>query len=1579
PAPPVIDLEVTKTAGVPQVQTDQEASFTLAVSNRGDGATGVVVADTLPAGLEFVSATPEVSSRQGNTLTWNLGSLGRGQGRSITLRVRALRIGNWTNTVVVRGAEREDNTANNRAQAALRVVAPPPPPQADLGVIKSAGVPQVETGRNAVFTLTVGNTGPDAATGVTLTDTLPAGLEFVSASPAATRSGNTLTWNLGNLAKDERRTLTLEVRGQTPGRQLNTASVRGNERDPNPNNNRDQATLEVVAPPPPPPPPAPPAPIIDLAVSKSVTPGRVELGQEASFTLTVSNSGDNATGVVLTDTLPAGLEFVSASPPVTRREGDVLTWNLGSLATGVSRRLTVQVRGRIAGTATNTAVVRGNEKEDKTQDNTARAALEVVAPPPPPPPPAPEPRADLGLTKTVSPAEVRVGDAVRYTLTVVNNGPDAADEVVLRDTLPQGLDEVIAEGAEREGETLVWNLGSLASGERVSLTVRAIASVAGTLTNTATLSAETPDPSAANNRAQATLSVLRPAAVEPTPQPQPRPQPVQPRDAVRERESEVTLAARLASAPASGVVVVSDRLPNGARYVLGSSRLLRTGPQTDLEQSVITNPTRENSDPIADPVISGDRLFWVLPAPLRPGYVVGYRLSHPGALEFPDNRLGVILQTPQTRPAGTPSDARSSGAPHVLIGEASLLKALETARPLGVAQTDTGLVRLGGSPATLLIYPSRPLTTDRADQPELMVVVRDAQGNPSSVPYVTLSVQPEPAIADAKPTVAGYQVRVVNGEGRLPLSNLGTRLQGGSPDFVSIEAQAGDLRVQERFAIEAAQPRPLIVAGAFSLQAAINSSGFGLESTLRGFGRGSLGDTLLTGALNTGADFGIGRSFLFRDVNLLPPANPYERFPLLGDGSDLGTDTNSSDSVFLRLEQGLNYLQYGQLNTGFEGLLTGYNAGFNGLKGVVRGGGFGLNAFAAVVPDANRLEVIPGDGTTFYRLGLPVGERPVVSGSETVTRVVRDRSNPNLVLSRTLLLRGADYEADYGAGVLRLRAPLQAFDLNGHPQSLEVAYAVSTPGGPQRELRGGVQASLGSDAFGIRATLLSLDSAQSGLLGLGVRAVGTDAQFEAEATTPLNRIGLTAGAARLAVNLENFSLEARYQDVPPGFQDPRGSPNAARDIGLGTTLRLGGFSLNARYSLNQNYTAGTTTQQASAEARLGSESLALLAGAGAGFGLTPQSINNNLSSTLFASVGVEGKAGSLGFAIRQLIGLGNTPSATDLSLDLGLTPNFGIRAQSRLTYASNGTRLTGALGVRGSFAHRDILQTLLGNSSEAADPNAHSLGSTNLSATYEMGNLDGDAGRTRLGLDTTIPLGSELQLGLSGNVVVAPAGQGGASGGIALRYTGEGLQASTSLELSAQALTPGTKSVFGLGLVWRASSDLIVSPQGTYVREANGTEGTRLGLAAAYRADRFNLLTQNVLKNGFYRDADGVVAEGEIRTGYQADERFFLRLGAAYRFADGGIFTGQVGGGFTFFLTDVLGLGLNGSYLFQPATSSSQLSFGLEASLRVADGLTFSAGTNLLGTSTSLVGFQSQTGFYLRLDWLFDERFFGVR
>ncbi len=185
--------------------------------------------------------------------------------------------------------------------------------------------------------------------------------------------------------------------------------------------------------------------------------------------------------------------------------------------------------------------------------------------------------------------------------------------------------------------------------------------------------------------------------------------------------------------------------------------------------------------------------------------------------------------------------------------------------------------------------------------------------------------------------------------------------------------------------------------------------------------------------------------------------------------------------------------------------------------------------------------------------------------------------------------------------------------------------------------------------------------------------------------------------------------------------------------------------------------------------------------------------------------------------------------------------------------------------------------------------------------------------------------------------------------------------------------------MYDFGLVWKANDVLIISPAGQYVREATGDSGGKFSLAAAYRGDRLSILSNHVARTGFYQASDGTVYEGELRAGYEADQQWFLRAGGAARLSNPSTWTFQVGGGFTYFLTDLVGLGANTSYLFQPSTASGQLSLGLEGSLRVAQGLLVSAGVNLLGTQTSLAGFQTQPGLYLRLDWQFDETTFGVK
>src|SRR5207302_4082967 len=76
---------------------------------------------------------------------------------------------------------------------------------ADLAVTKTAFPNPVPLGTNLTYTVTVTNNGPSAATGVTLTDTLPAGVRFVSATPTqgtCAQASGTVTCDLGNLAFD---------------------------------------------------------------------------------------------------------------------------------------------------------------------------------------------------------------------------------------------------------------------------------------------------------------------------------------------------------------------------------------------------------------------------------------------------------------------------------------------------------------------------------------------------------------------------------------------------------------------------------------------------------------------------------------------------------------------------------------------------------------------------------------------------------------------------------------------------------------------------------------------------------------------------------------------------------------------------------------------------------------------------------------------------------------------------------------------------------------------------------------------------------------------------------------------------------------------------------------------------------------------------------------------------------------------------------------------------------------------------------------------------------------------------------
>lgn len=243
------DLVVSKTALADTINTGDTAGFTIMVSNAGEGiAYDVSVTDTLPAGVAWtLNSPPPGVSIVGNTLSGNLGPLPPGASVSILVSgvTDASAAGTLSNTATV-SASNESATSNNSATASITVNAP------DLTLSKVADQGTVNAGDLAGYTIVVSNVGVGTAYNVTLTDLLPAGVNW-SVDPAVSGvsiSGGTLIGSFATLPGGA--AIPIHVSGVTDaadaGTITNTATVAAtNEPAGQTSNNAATANILVVA------------------------------------------------------------------------------------------------------------------------------------------------------------------------------------------------------------------------------------------------------------------------------------------------------------------------------------------------------------------------------------------------------------------------------------------------------------------------------------------------------------------------------------------------------------------------------------------------------------------------------------------------------------------------------------------------------------------------------------------------------------------------------------------------------------------------------------------------------------------------------------------------------------------------------------------------------------------------------------------------------------------------------------------------------------------------------------------------------------------------------------------------------------------------------------------------------------------------------------------------------------------------------------------------------------------------------------------------------------------------------------
>ena len=300
-------------------------------------------------------------------------------------------------------------------------------------------------GETITYTVTLSNKGPDAATNVQVTDLLPAGVSFVSATPSqGTYNSVSGLWTISSVATSAPQTLALTGTVVGAAEVINTATItHADQFDPDPSNNTASAPETPLQ--------------ADLALSKSVNDATPNVGDTITYTVTLKNNGpDNATNVQVRDLLPDGVSFVSATPSEGTYDSITGLWSVGIVTGSVQQTLVLNVVIVSPDQQTNTASISHSDQFDPNPDN--NIATRSVTPQ----------QADLALAKIVNDPTPSVGDTITYTITLSNNGPDAATNVQVTEALPAGVSFVSAMPSQGtyNPATGLWSAGTVASGRR---------------------------------------------------------------------------------------------------------------------------------------------------------------------------------------------------------------------------------------------------------------------------------------------------------------------------------------------------------------------------------------------------------------------------------------------------------------------------------------------------------------------------------------------------------------------------------------------------------------------------------------------------------------------------------------------------------------------------------------------------------------------------------------------------------------------------------------------------------------------------------------------------------------------------------------------------------------------------------------------------------------------------------------------------------------------------------------------------------------------------------------------------------
>ncbi len=258
---------------------------------------------------------------------------------------------------------------------------------------------------------------------------------------------------------------------------------------------------------------------VNIVVNLNDSPDPVPAGGQLTYTLSVANNGpDDATGVQIVNTLPAGVSLISVTPSQGSCAGaPTIVCSLGNIDNNASSTVVIVVTApNVAATLTNTVTSSRNEPDNNPSNDNATELTTVVL------------SSDLLMTKTDSADPVSQGQNYSYTLAVRNLGPTAhplSETITLTDNIPLGmrlrsLPTGTGWSCTSSAGTVFPQNGPLTvtcsrsgtnalavNADLPTITVPVLALASGTVVNQATVTSTMPDRNTNNNSALQATSV----------------------------------------------------------------------------------------------------------------------------------------------------------------------------------------------------------------------------------------------------------------------------------------------------------------------------------------------------------------------------------------------------------------------------------------------------------------------------------------------------------------------------------------------------------------------------------------------------------------------------------------------------------------------------------------------------------------------------------------------------------------------------------------------------------------------------------------------------------------------------------------------------------------------------------------------------------------------------------------------------------------------------------------------------------------------------------------------------------------